>query len=118
DTPGRRLFEFLTLVLFLMPLILAVVAWTMLLSPQRGLINNVLVAAFGLTEPPFDLYSMGGMIFVQGLYVTPLAFLMISPSLASLDAGLEESARMSGAGTLRVFFRVTLPLVTPAIAST
>ncbi len=116
NTPGRTLFEFLTLVLFLFPLLLAVFAWTMLLSPTKGLINNALVG-LGLEASPFDIYSMGGMIFVQSLYVAPLAFLIIAPVFASIDSSLEESARMSGAGTLKTMMRVTLPLARPAIAS-
>ena len=116
NTPGRTVFEFLTLVLFLFPLLLAVFAWTMLLSPTKGLINNALVG-LGLGSPPFDIYSMGGMIFVQSLYVAPLAFLIIAPVFASLDSSLEESARMSGAGTVKTMLRVTLPLARPAIAS-
>lgn len=116
NTPGRTLFEFLTLILFLFPLLLAVFAWTMLLSPTKGLINNALVG-LGFETAPFDIYSMGGMIFVQSLYVAPLAFLIIAPVFASIDSSLEESARMSGAGTFKTLFRVTLPLARPAIAS-
>lgn len=117
NTPGRAVFEFLTLVLFLFPLIMAVFAWTMLLSPRRGLINIVLMAVFGLEEPPFDVASMGGMIFVQSLYVTPLAFLIIAPAFATMDSSMEEAARMTGARTLRILGRITLPLAIPAIAS-
>lgn len=117
NTPGRRIFELLILALFLMPLLLAVIAWTMLLSPQRGLINVMLVNLLGLERAPFDIYSMGGMIFVQGLYVAPLAFLMIAPSFRSIDSSYEEAARTAGAGTLLIFWRVTLPLAMPAIWS-
>lgn len=114
DMPGRRAFEFLALVMFLIPLLLAVVAWTLLLGPERGLINAGLVA---LGLPRFDIYSLGGMIFVQSLYLTPLAFLIVAPAFASIDAGLEESARMAGAGKWTVLWRVTLPLARPAILS-
>lgn len=117
NTPGRAVFEFLTLVLFLFPLIMAVFAWTMLLSPRRGLINIVLMWALGLETPPFDVNSMGGMIFVQSLYVAPLAFLIIAPAFATMDSSMEEAARMTGARTLRILRRITLPLALPAIAS-
>ena len=117
DTPGRRAFEVLVLALFLMPLLLAVVAWTMLLSPQRGILNAALVALLGLEAAPFNIYSLPGMIFVQGLYLTPLAFLMIAPSFRAIDSSLEEAAKVAGAGTARVLFGVTLPLAAPAIWS-
>jgi len=115
NTPGRRVFEFLILVLFLVPTILAVVAWTMLLSPSRGLINILLVDLLRLSESPFNIYSVGGMIFVQGLYLAPLAYLIITPAFTAIDASLEESARLCGSGPARVFARITLPLTRPSI---
>ncbi len=115
NTPGRRVFEFLILVLFLVPTILAVVAWTMLLSPSRGLINVLLVDLLSLDAPPFNIYSVGGMVFVQGLYLAPLAYLIITPAFTAIDASLEESARMCGSGTVRTLTHVTLPLTRPSI---
>lgn len=117
DVPGRRAFEFMITFVFLMPLILGVVAWTMLLSPGKGLLNQALMAVFGLERPPFDIYSMAGMIFVQGLYVTPLAFLVIAPGFRAMNATLEEAARMAGATPWGTFRQVTLPMMAPSILS-
>ncbi len=118
NTPGRRLFEVLLIIVFLFPLILGVLAWTMLLSPGKGLFNQALMAVFDLTTAPLDIYSMWGMIFVQGIYITPLAFLMIAPAFGGIDASLEESARMCGSSHLRTLRHITLPLVMPAVLST
>jgi len=115
NTPGRRTFEVLIFVLFLFPIILAVVAWTMLLSPGKGVLNLLLRELFGFETAPFDIYSLGGMIFVQGLYLAPLAYLMIVPAFRSIDLSLEEASKMSGAGWFGTFRRVTLPLVRPAV---
>ena len=117
NTPGRATFEILLIILFMVPSLLAVVAWTLLLSPGKGLINTVSAYLFDLDVGPFDIYSMGGMIFLQGMYLSPFTYLIIAPSFTSIDAGLEESARMSGAGVFQVFWRVTLPLAWPAIFS-
>jgi iron(III) transport system permease protein len=117
NTPGRRVFEFLILVLYLVPSILQVVAWTLLLSPTRGLLNHLLIAVFGLSQSPFNIFGLGGMIFVQGVLLTPLVFLIVAPVFLASDAALEESARMSGAGPFRTLFRVTLPMARPAILS-
>lgn len=117
NVPGRRSFEFLLVLVYLFPLILGVIAWTMLLSPGKGLLNQLCMFVFGLEEAPFDIYSLPGMIFVQGLYLAPLAFMMLAPAFAAVDAGLEEAACMSGSGPLGVFVRVTLPLVRPAVLS-
>jgi len=117
EVPGRRAFEFMITLVFLMPLILGVIAWTMLLSPGKGLLNQALMALLGLARPPLDIYSMGGMVFVQGLYVTPLAFLVIVPGFRAMNATLEEAARVAGAGPWGTFRRVTLPLMAPSILS-
>ncbi len=118
NTPGRRVFELLALIVFLIPGILAVLAYTMLLSPSKGLINQLLMWMFDLETSPFNIYTMGGMILVQGVYLAPFTYLMITPAFVSIDSGLEESARMSGSGIFQTFRRITLPLTRPAILST
>ena len=117
NTPGRQFFEILILVIFLLPTLLAVLAWTLLLSPRTGLINTTLMWVFHLDSPPFDIFSLQGMIFVQGVYLAPLAYLIIAPAFASIDSSLEESARMSGSSVLQTLRRITLPLTRPAIMS-
>jgi iron(III) transport system permease protein len=49
-----------------------------------------------LETAPLNVYSLGGMIFVEALITTPLAFLLVSASLYSMDPSLEESARVAG----------------------
>ena len=115
NAPGRRVFELVTVVPNIMPPLLIAVAWTFLLNPSTGLVNDVLMTVFGLSAAPFDVYSMPGMIFVEGLVLTPLAFLIIAAALRSMDPSLEESARMSGSPHLGIVRRVTFPLVRPAI---
>ena len=115
NAPCRRLLELITVVPNIMPPLLIAVAWTLLLNPSTGVINILVMKVFGLSSAPFNVYSMGGMIFVEGLILTPLAFLIIAAALSSMDPSLEESARMSGSTHLRVVGRVTLPLVRPAI---
>jgi iron(III) transport system permease protein len=60
---------------------------------------------------------MPGMIFVEGLITTPLAFLIISASLYSMDPSLEESARVAGSGNIQIAWRITFPIIRPAILS-
>jgi iron(III) transport system permease protein len=91
------------------------VAWTLLLSPRTGLINRILMQEFNLDAAPLNIYSLGGMIFVEALITTPLAFLIISASLYSMDPALEESARVAGSSNLQVALRITFPIVRPAL---
>jgi iron(III) transport system permease protein len=91
------------------------VAWGALLSPRTGLINRALMQSFGLESAPLNVYSMWGMIFVEGLITAPLAFLIVSASLHSMDPSLEESARVAGSSNLQIARRITLPIVRPAL---
>ena len=97
------------------PLIVKGIGWILLLGPNNGLLNGWLRAAFGLEEPPFALFSLSGMILIEGLLWTPVALLLALPPLAALDPTLEEAAAMCGASRARVLMRVTLPLARPAI---
>jgi iron(III) transport system permease protein len=116
DTPFRRVFEFLMMVMFLLPSISMVVAWTLLLSPTRGVLNDLLHLVFP-DSPSFDIYGLSGMILVQVLSVAPFAYLIIAPVFAATDATLEEAARISGSNQLQTLFRITLPVSRPALVS-
>jgi len=113
NAPGRAIFELVALVPNVLPGLLVATAWTLLLSPRIGLVNVALLQPLGL--PPFNIYSMPGMIFVEGLVLTPLAFLIIAAGLRSIDPTLEEAARMAGSSSLQAARRIVVALVRPAI---
>jgi len=115
NAPFRGIFELTAIVPNIFPPVLIAIAWTLLLSPSVGLLNAFLKGVFGLDEGPLNIYSMPGLIFVEGLILTPLAFLIISAALRGMDPSLEESARTLGSSQLRIMFRITFPLVRPAI---
>lgn len=115
NAPFRKLFEITAIVPNIFPPAMLAVSWTVLLSPRTGLINRVLMEIFSLSEAPLNLYSLWGMIFVEALTTTPLAFLMISAALYSMDPSLEESARVAGSSNLQIASRITLPIVRPAL---
>jgi iron(III) transport system permease protein len=100
------------------PGILFTVAWILLASPQIGVINQFLQGWLGLEQPPFDIYSLPGMIWVDGLHYSPMAFLLMTAAFRAMDPSLEESATMSGANVFQVVWRVTLKLTWPAIFAT
>src|SRR5690606_35208719 len=60
-------------------------------------------------------YTLQGMILVEALLDLPIAYLIIAPAMAHFDVALEESSRVFGASPLRTLFRVTLPVLRPAI---
>ncbi len=98
-----------------MPGMLQAMAWVLLASPRIGFINKGLMDIFGLTSPPFNIYTMQGMIFIEGLRMVPTAFLMLVPLLRSMDPSLEEAATMSGARPSSALRKVTLGLMLPGL---
>lgn len=71
DVPFKKPIYVLLTVGILIPVFLRTIAWIMLLSPRIGLINKWLQQLFDLTAPPFNLYSLTGMAFVQGISFVP-----------------------------------------------
>lgn len=118
NTPFKSVFFALSLIPLVIPSILFTVAWIFLASPQIGIINLVAQSWFGLEEAPINIYSLGGMIWVDGLHYSPMAFLLMSAAFRAMDPSLEESATMSGANIFQVAWRVTLRLTWPAIFAT
>ena len=118
NTPFKTVFFALSIIPLVIPGILFTVSWILLASPQIGIINLVLQNYLGLDAPPFDIYSVGGMIWVDGLHYSPMAFLLMSAAFRAMDPALEESATMSGANIFQVAWRVTLRLTWPAIVAT
>jgi len=100
-----------------MPGMLQAMAWVLLLSPRIGFINGWLKDLFGPDAPVIDVYSLGGMISLEGLRLVPTAFLMLVPLMRSMDPSLEEAAAVSGARPLATLRKVTLRLLAPALVA-
>ena len=115
NAPFRRLFELTAIIPNILPPLLVSISWVMLLNPSNGLINASLVKLLGMDRGPFNIYSLAGLIFVEALILTPLAFLIIAAALKSMDPSLEESAKTLGSSEFGVASRITFPLIRPAI---
>ena len=118
DLPHPGLVRTMVVLPMATPPFLLAISWIMLLSPRTGIINQLLIGLFGLSGPPFNIYSLGGMIFVEGLALVPSAFLILGPAARNIDPSLEESALMSGATATRLFVRIILPLLLPSLLGT
>ena len=115
DVPLRRYLFVLGMLPMLVPGLLNTFAYIFLMSPKIGLLNQAVADLMRLR--PFDIYSLPGMIFVQGLHMTPIAFAILVGIFRSIDGTLEESARMAGASDFTTFRRITLRLAMPGLAS-
>jgi iron(III) transport system permease protein len=110
--PGRNVMFVLVVAPSGVPLMILSIAWSLLLNPSNGIINAVLQTAFGFK---LDVYSLLGMICVQGLGMVPLTFLLIVGSMRAMNAVFEDAAETSGAGAFTTLRKITLPLLTPAL---
>jgi iron(III) transport system permease protein len=115
DVPFKGLFFAASIVPLIIPGILYTVAWIFLASPDIGLVNFALEPIFG--ESAVNIYTVWGMIWVEGLHLSPITFLFMVAAFRSQDPSLEESALMSGASRIAVLRKITVPLLRPAIAA-
>jgi spermidine/putrescine transport system permease protein len=104
---------------FLTSYLLRVLAWKVILG-NEGVINSFLVWT-GVREPDHPvsqlLYSRFAVMLVLGYIWLPFVALPIFVSLESLDRRLLEAASDLGAGRLRAFVKITLPLSLPGVVA-
>ncbi|MBU1002354.1 MAG: iron ABC transporter permease [Proteobacteria bacterium] len=115
DIPFKVLFRIISIIPMMVPHILFSVSWALLLNPSNGILNLFFRQVLGFEHSPFNIYSLWGMIMVEGLLDLPIAYLILAPALASFDVSLEESSKVCGASTWHTLTRVTLPVLRPAI---
>jgi iron(III) transport system permease protein len=123
DMPYRSVAWVMILLPIAMPGMLSSMAWILLLGPRTGLINVVLrgiLAPFGYESftGPINIYSLGGMIFIESVRGSTTLFLMLVAGFRLMDPALEEAASMSGARNSFTLRKITLPLMLPMLLAT
>jgi iron(III) transport system permease protein len=114
DAPLRQVLYVASIVSLGIPYVLYIVAWLLFLG-KAGAINALLQQLFGGIGPYINVYSLGGMIFIEGMLWSPLAFLLLSPVFRNSDASFEEAASICGASLFSTLRRVTFPMARPAL---
>ena len=114
--PGGQLLEFAMWVTFFIPLLPVTLSWILLLHPRYGIINRALMSLPFIHSPPFDINSVGGILWVHiAASSVPVMVIILGPAIRQLDASFEEVARVCGSRPIAVFRRITLPILAPAI---
>ena len=101
---------------FVMPTVSALIWKNMILHPVYGLVA-VAMRAMGMT--PIDWfadYPLTAVIMIVAWQWLPFAFLILFTAIQSLDQEQKEAARIDGAGAISMFFYITLPHLSRAIA--
>jgi iron(III) transport system permease protein len=115
--PGRALVWAAMLASLIVPGFLLAMGWLFLAHPRIGILNIVLMQWFHLSEAPLPVTNVVGMGWVEGIALAPLVFILIAPSLQTMDAAFEEAARASGASFRNVVTKITLPLLAPGLVA-
>ena len=118
DTPGNKLFRVLFFLPYISSIVALVVMWKWLFNYEYGLVNQTLRAWFGIQGPNW----LGDPAWIKVTIVIMIVWKMIGISsiyilaaLKNIPAGYYEAARLDGAGPIRSFFAITLPLLTPVL---
>ncbi|MDP2743926.1 MAG: iron ABC transporter permease [Dehalococcoidia bacterium] len=116
NTPYRNVMYGLMFIPLIMPGMLKAIGWVLLTGPRAGALNQAWFALSGSSEPLFNAFSIPMMFFVEGLSLSPLTFFLLGATMRGMDPSLEEAAYVSGANRVTTMLRVTMRLMTPALA--
>jgi len=118
--PGRGLMRAAMLVPWAIPTVVSAKMWAWMLHDQFGVVNDLLMGVGIIDAPVAWLGSAGlamaSLIAVDVWKATPFVAMLVLAALQTLPRDCYEAARVDGISPVKVFFRVTLPLIRPALA--
>src|SRR6476660_1321688 len=117
DMPLRRTIRALVTASFVTPPFLGAIAWELLAAPNSGLLNKIYRAVTGAPQDEhiFNIYSLGGLIFVISCYTFPYVFVLLANALDRIPGDLEDASSILGGRTWTTARRITIPLALPAL---
>lgn len=116
---GRSMLRAAVLVPWVIPSVVSAKIWAWMFNDLYGVINHVLLKLRIIPHPiawlADDRLALLTVVAVDVWKTTPFMTLLILAALQSLPKNIYESARIEGASAIQQFFRLTLPLIKPAI---
>jgi len=116
DMPGGKFIESICWVAYFVPDFPLVLAWILLLDPNFGFLNTIAKSLPFIDAALFNPYSFWGIVWVHtstgGIW---FKVMLLVPVFRRLGATLEEAARVAGATTTTMLWRITLPVLAPMI---
>ncbi len=105
---------------YIMPQWTLAVVWQNLFNSNAvtGTSDGLLAAVFNIHMPAWWCLGMFPCIIVLGMHYAPFAYILIGGIFKNMDANLEEAATILDTPRWKIFARVTIPMVKPAILST
>jgi iron(III) transport system permease protein len=116
DLPGRHFVRWLAPLPLAIPPYIGAIVYQILFAP-RGPVNAAITRILGLSVNGqlVNIYGVAGAAWVLSLFVFPYIFLLVAAGLERMNPTLEEVARATGMSRWAVFFKVTLPMLRPAL---
>jgi iron(III) transport system permease protein len=114
--PGRSLFGALAALPVLLPPLVGVISFLFLYG-ESGIVTRGIQLLLGLEQAPWRLVGGWAILFVHAYSMYVYFYLITAAGLSRLDAAAGEAAASLGAGRVRIFFRVTLPMLAPALGA-
>ncbi|AXO14294.1 MULTISPECIES: sugar ABC transporter permease [Thalassospira] len=116
---GRALVRAAVLIPWAIPTIVSAKMWNWMLHDQFGIINDLFIA-LGFIDAPIawtanPQMAMAAVIMVDVWKTTPFMALLTLAALQMLPSDCYEAAKVDGIHPVKVFFKVTLPLIKPAL---
>ncbi|MBO0959598.1 iron ABC transporter permease [Neobacillus sp. MM2021_6] len=116
DFPGRSFFSAAAIMPIVLPSLVGVMAF-MFLYGESGLIPNAIKDLLGLEKVPFKIGGVSGILVVHAYTMYVYFYMTVSSAINKIDPSLEEAGYNLGASRMKVFWKVTFPLLTPAIVA-
>ena len=115
DMPGRGLMRLALLGSFISPPYLSAIGWILLAGPNAGWINKAWQWITGDPGRIVNIFTFEGLVFVMASNVFFLIYIFTHSAFEMVNSEMEDSANILGAGPIRTAFRITFPLIMPAI---
>ena len=105
---------------YIMPQWTLAVVWQNLFNSNAvtGTSNGLLTSLFNVQMPLWWCKGLFPSLIVLGMHYAPFAYILIGGIFRNMDANLEEAATILDTPKWKTMFRITLPMVKPAILST
>ena len=119
DLPGKKFISTIFVFPYIMP------SWSMAMFWENFFKNTEINAGMGMLQsvtgvcvPESMVYGLFPCAMSLGLHYAPFAYILIGGILRNMDANLEEAATVLKASRFKILYKVTLPIVLPALVST
>jgi iron(III) transport system permease protein len=99
-----------------MPPLFYGISWGLLGNKTAGLLNEIIGVFWAADSGPVNSESWWGLVVVSSLRAVGFEYFLLLGAFMAMDRALDEAARLSGAGPVRAFFSVQLPVLFPAIS--